>query len=88
MAVLAFARQNPQNQKDLLYNENRKWLRSGAASLARWIGQLRAGEPSHEESWSMLPSQRDQARSRRASGWIQLLDYANGLEKPPSAGCS
>ena len=36
----------------------------------------------------MLPSQRDQARSRRASGWIKLLDYANGLEKPPAAGCS
>ena len=31
----------------------------------------------------MPPSQRDQARSRRASGWSQLLITANGLEKPP-----
>ena len=70
-------------QKELM---SARWPRAGAASLARWIGQLRGGEPSHEESRSMPPSQRDQARSRRASGWSQLLITANGLEKPPVAG--
>ena len=85
MVVLggSFAVRNP--QKELM---SARWPRAGAASLARWIGQLRGGEPSHEESRSMPPSQRDQARSRRASGWSQLLITANGLEKPPAARCS
>ena len=36
----------------------------------------------------MLATLREKSRSSRGCGWIQLLDYANGLEKPPAAGCS